>query len=82
MDVHGLLSVPLLPVPLLSPLPPVDIRPGGGVPRHPVDTAGECEVGVVPLLPVPLLAVLLSVLLASRSLICPPGILPPSHGQR
>ena len=69
VGVHGLVPVPLLPFPLLSPPPTVDIRPGCGVPKHPVDSAGECEVGVVPLLPVPLLAVLLSVLLASRSLI-------------
>ena len=67
VDVH--VSVTLLPVPLLSSLLPVDISLGGGVPKHPVDPAGECEVWVVPLLPVPLLAVLLSVLLTSRTLI-------------
>ena len=65
VHVHGLVSVTMLPVPLLSPLPPVDISPGDGVPKHP----GVSEVGVVPLLPVPLLAVLLSVLLTSRTLI-------------
>ena len=69
VHVHGLVSVTMLPVPLLSPLPPVDISPGDGVPKHPVDSAGVCEVGVVPLLPVPLLAFLLSVLLTSRTLI-------------
>ena len=32
VGVHGLVPVPLLPAPLLSPLPPMDIRPGCGVP--------------------------------------------------
>ena len=66
---HGVVAVTLLPVPMLASLFSVDISPCDGVPKHPVDTAGECEVGVVSLLPVPLLAILLYVLLISRTLV-------------
>ena len=64
---HGVVVVPLLPVPLLVSLLSVGVFPCNGlpfhVPKHPVAITGDCEVLVVPLLPVPLPTFMFSVLL-------------------